>query len=405
MLDGFVSQAGPDADPFALADARQKLANIELLRGHPERAGPLLDQAEAYWKQFPQQYAEEPLEGLGIRARVQRMSGDLNGAIATSHDAIAARIALSGRNHRETAVLYNSLAITLTSANRLDEALAAYRDTMGIYREIGLGDGLDAQIIQGNMGTLELRTGHLQEAERLLKAAIDGERSLAGDSAAVAAAMGYYGKVLSIENRIPAALAALRESVALGTRFAGEKSPVTVQNQVFLGEAQIAANDTVGARTTLVAAHEASLAQYGPSHPLTLRTSLVLAQLAASDKRSTDAQTQLSTVIAGLRALGAPAASYLAQALATRGELELSGGHAQSALTALQEAVDLHENAHDRTWETAAARERLGEAEAALGRADAGTLLRTAERDLEGQLGADHPQTIRASRALARLQP
>jgi hypothetical protein len=405
LLDGFVSQAGPDADPLALADARTKLANIELLRGHPERAGPLLDQAETYWKQFPQQYAEERLEGLGIRARLQRLSGDINGAIATNQNAIAARIALSGRNHRETAVLYNSLAITLTAANRLDEALAAYRDTVGIYREIGLGDGLDAQIIQGNMGTLELRTGHLQDAERLLKTAIDGERSLAGDSAAVAAAMGYQGKVLLIENRIPAALAALREAVALGTRYAGDKSPVTVQNAVFLGEAQIAAHDEPGARATLVAAHEAALAQYGTSHPLTLRTALALAQLAAAGKRSSDAQTQLSSVITGLRALGAPAAAYLAQALETQGDVELSGGRAQSALTALKEAVDLRESAHNRTWETAVARERLGEAEAALGRADAGTLLRTAERDLQGQLGPDHPQTIRASRALARLQP
>ena len=405
LLEAFVSQAGPDADPLALADARQKLANIELLRGHTERAGVLLDQAEAYWKQFPQQYAEERLEGLGIRARQQRMNGNLNAAIATSHDAIAARIALSGRNHRETAILFNSLAIALTAANRVDDALGAYGETIGIYRALGLGDGLDAQIIQGNMGTLELRVGHLQEAERLLKAAVDGERSLAGDSAAVAAAMGDYGKVLSIENRIPAALGPLRESVALGARYAGEKSPVTVQNEVFLGEAQIAANDEPSARTTLVAAHEAALAQYGASHPLTLRTSLALAQLAASGKSSSEARSQLASVIAGLRTLGAPAVPYLAQALVTLGEVDLSEGRAGSALAPLQEAVDLHENSHDRTWETARARERLGEAATALGRPDAGILLRTAERDLEAQLGPDHPQTLRAARALKQLPP
>src|SRR6185312_7198787 len=91
LLEGFVSQAGPDADPVALADARQKLANIELLRGHTDRAAALLGQAQDFWSRAPQKYAEERLEGLGTRARLQRTEGDLNGAIATSREAIAAR--------------------------------------------------------------------------------------------------------------------------------------------------------------------------------------------------------------------------------------------------------------------------------------------------------------------------
>ena len=150
---------------------------------------------------------------------------------------------MSGRVHRETAVLYNSHAITLTAANRLQEALAAYRETSAIYQALGLGDGLDAQIILGNTGTLELRTGHLREAEPLLRSAFERERSLAGDSAAVAAAMGYYGKLLSITNRGTQAIATLREATALGARYAGASSPLALQNRLFLGEAQLGAGD------------------------------------------------------------------------------------------------------------------------------------------------------------------
>src|ERR1019366_37052 len=123
LLEGFVAEANPQADPAALADARQKLANIELLRGH------------------------------------------IDGAISATREAIKERVALSGHDHRETAILYNSLAISLTAANRLNEALGAYHETSEIYRAIGLGDGIDAQIIVANTGTLELRTGHLKEAE------------------------------------------------------------------------------------------------------------------------------------------------------------------------------------------------------------------------------------------------
>ncbi|MGH8326218.1 MAG: protein kinase domain-containing protein, partial [Steroidobacteraceae bacterium] len=278
LLEGYLAQAGPDADPASVADARSKLANLELLRGHIDRAGKLLDQADAYWAQTPNRYDEERLEGLTIRARLQRSRGDLGAAIATEEEAIRQRIALSGRVHRETAVLYNSHAITLTAANRLDEALAAYRETSVIYQALGMGDVLDAQIILGNTGTLELRTGHLREAEPLLKNAYERERALAGDSAAVAAAMGYYGKLLSLTDRGPQAVVTLREAAALGGRYAGETSPLALQNRLFLGEAQLGMGDTSAARATIGAVYSAASKQYGASHVLSQRAALALAR-------------------------------------------------------------------------------------------------------------------------------
>ena len=159
LLEGFLAENSAGADPAVLADARQKLANIELLRGHTARCAELLDQAQAFWDSAPKQYAEERLEGLGTRAKLQRSQGNLDQAILTSRTAIEQRTGMSGRNDRETATLYNSLAITLTTANRLEEALASYRETLDIYQAIGLGDGLDAQIIRANLGWLESASG------------------------------------------------------------------------------------------------------------------------------------------------------------------------------------------------------------------------------------------------------
>jgi eukaryotic-like serine/threonine-protein kinase len=404
LLEGFVAQAGADADPTAVADAQQKLANIELLSGHSARAGQLLDQAAVYWARWPKQYTEERLEGLGIRARLQRAGGDLGGAIATSQQAIAQRIALSGHDHRETAILFNSLAISLSAANRLDDALAAYHETTAIYRAIGLGDGLDAQIILANTGTLDLRIGHLRDAETLLKSAIERERALAGDSAAVAAALSYYGRLLTITNRNPPAIAVLKEAADLGTRYTGAKSPLTVQNQLFLGEAQIAAGDLAGARLTLGAAHDSALAQYGDGHVLTLRAQLGLAQLASAAGHDAEAQGLLLGVVAGFRSLGPQADANLAQALQQLAEAQLAQAQTQPAIAALQEALVLRERSHDQTWELAVVRERLGEAFAASGNAAAPSLLRQAAQSLEAILGAEHPQTIRAKEALAQFR-
>ena len=403
LLEGFVAQPGAGADPAALADARQKLANIELLRGHVERATILLDQAQSYWDNEPRRFAEERLEALAVRARVQRAGGDLDGSIATSRAAIAARLALSGHDHRETAVLFNSLAISLAAANRLDEALDAYRETTRIYRSIGLGDGLDAQIVLGNTGTLELRVGNLREAEELLRTAIEHERALAGNSAAVAAAMGYYGRVLSVTNRNELAIPALREAVELGAHYAGATSPVTLQNTLFLGNAQAAAGNTEGAQATLAAARDAARRQYGPNHVLTLRIQLALAQLTSAKGQVGEARHQLSDTIAALRSLGPSVRTNLAQALLALGEVDLSQGKFDSAVAELQEALAVREQTHDRSWETDLTRERFGEALERVHREGAGGILRTAEHNLEIQLGTSHPETLRAKRALTEL--
>ena len=402
LLEGFVADADAKTDPVALADARQKLANIELLRGHADRAGQLLDQADAFWASSSQPYLEERLEGLAVRARLLRARGDLDGAIAATRAAIQQRIALSGHDHRETAVLYNSLAISLATANRLDQALAAYHETTAIYRAIGLGDAIDAQIIVANTGTLELRSGHLKAAEVLLKSSVERERSIAGDSAAVAAAMGYYGKVLSITNRNEPAISVLREATALGERYAGASSPLAIQNRLFLGEAQLAIGDQQRARATLMAAHDAALAQYGAAHPLTLRSQLALSQLAAATGNQEQAQVQLRATVEGLRKLGAQGEPNLAQALEALGEGELRSGETAQASATLQEALAIREKSPEDLWELAVACERLGEALLKAGGPAAADLLKKAAHDLETQLGADHPETLRAKAALAR---
>ncbi len=404
LLEGFVAKSDPLVDPAALADARQKLADIELLRGQTDYAGQLLDQANAFWASSPRPYLEERLQGLIVRARLLRARGDLHGAITATQEAIAQRIALSGREHRETATLENSLAILLTADNRLDEALAAYHDTTAIYRALGLGDGLEAQIVLANNGTLELRLGHLKLAELLLKTAAARERSLAGDSAPLAAAMGYYGKVLSITNRNELAIDVLRQAAEVATRSAGPDSPLALQNRLFLSEVQLAMGDRPEANETLNAVRVAAQAQFGAADPLTLCTQIALAQLAAADGHFERARAELLSVIAALRALGAPGETHLARALESLGELEFRNGQTPQANTALQEAVALREKTSSNSWELAVARERLGEALATSGSDAAAGLLDKAFRELELQLGADHPESLRAKAALAHLR-
>ena len=131
---------------------------------------------------------------------------------------------------------------------------------------------------------------------------------------------------------------------------------------------------------------------------------MALAQCAAAAGDYEAAQAQLRPTVDGLRKLGAQGESNLAQALESLGDVELKQGRTASASAALQEAVALREKYPDDVWELAEARERLGEALAASGSTAALPLLKKAAQDLESQLGANHPQTLRAKAALARLR-
>ncbi len=403
LLQGYLSEAGPKSDPVALADARQKMANIEFLRGNLGQAEQLLSAAESFWAHSPDRYAEEQLEGLGIRARLQRAHGDLAGAILTSQEAIKQRIAVSGRNNRETALLYNSLAISLTAANRLDEALGAYHETTAIYQALGLGEGLDAQIVLGNTGTLLFRTGQLREAEPLLQRAVERERALAGDSAAVAAALGYDGKLLSIRERNDESLRVLGEAVELGSRFAGKTSPLTLQNRLFLGEAQLGEGDRASARATLEEVRRDVLEKLGPSNPLALRCAIGLAQVLAAEGRLDGARSDLASAITALRALGPRGQVTLAEALVASGDAALKQGDSRAAVGAASEALELYGKGREHSWEVGLARERLGEALAAQHDRRAREMLEQAAAMLEEQLGSEHSEVRRARMALGQL--
>jgi eukaryotic-like serine/threonine-protein kinase len=337
-----------------------------------------------------------------VRGLLQRTQGDLAGSIATYQAAIQERTAVSGLAHRETANLYNSLAITLTAGQRLDEALAAHRQALEIYRQIGRGEDLEAWILLGNIGTLAFRVGRLREAEETLALAFRQQREMAGDSAAVAAAMGLYGAVLTQQGRTSEALAVSREALGLAERFTGPGSPLAVQDRHFHTEALAAAGDLAAARALLAANLATARGQFGPDHILTLRLRLADAKLDLASGQPSEAQAQVAALLPALRQLGGQAGTWVAHALVVAGEAQLALGRPTEAAAAFREAVTLREERlWSGSWELAEARARLGEALLAEGDPAATALLESAELALRAELGPEHPQTMRAGSWLA----
>jgi len=366
LLEGFLAHADQGADPESVAFARQQLANAELQRGNNAKAAELLPRALKFWSQDPRRFATQRLEGLVIKGRLQRAQGDLDGALATYSSALEERIAISGMNHPETAALYNSLAVAHMHANHFNAALIAYRKALAIQDALQRADDLDAQIMRGNMGMLSYRYGQVDEAEQLLRASYTKQRALAGDSAAVSAAMGYYGIIRSQRGQHDEAIAVLLTAVKMSTEFAGPASPVAIQNRMFLADALDAAGETRAAVTMLDENLALGRKQLGEQNLGVLRTRLSQVRIAIRDGQRTAGTAALAELIALFRKQGKAGQLALGQALVLQGEALLKDGRFRDARAPLNEALQLRQTLlWERSPDITEARELLAEARSA----------------------------------------
>jgi tetratricopeptide (TPR) repeat protein len=402
LLEGYLKQAGPEGDPVTLAIVRQKLAEAELERGNIPRAADLFKLAENFWTTDGTRHTQHQLEGLQIKARLLRAQGDLAGSIATSKQAIAERIALSGINHSETAILYNSLGVALMNANRLQEASEAIQQALAISEALGTGDEVPALVMRANVGALSLRVGRVDYAERELKHAFEGQRAVAGDSAAVAASMGQYGYLKTALGRPNEALPILEAAERMAVKFTAPASALHLLNRVYLAEAHQAAGHPQRAAEMAIETLAMARKQFGPDHLYSQRVQLSATKLLAFRQPPEQTLAELAAITTKLRAQGPTAQPPLAQALVARGDLLVKQQRATEALPLLEEAVRLREQTMwAKSWELAEARARLGEAQLAVGRPEGKQLIEQSAAILQEQLGPDHPQTVRARRAIA----
>jgi non-specific serine/threonine protein kinase/serine/threonine-protein kinase len=343
LLEGFLKQAGPQGDPESVAFARQQLANAELQRGNIARAAQLVPLALDFWASDPRRFAPQRLEGLVIKGRLQRAQGDIDGAIATYSSALEERIALSGVNHPETAALYNSLAVAHMHANHFNAALIAYRKALAIQDALQRTDGLDAQIMRGNTGMLAFRYGQIDAAEPLLRDAFTKQRALAGDSAAVSAAMGYYGLIRSLRGRHDEAIPVLRTAVNMASTFAGPASPVAVQNRLFLAEALDTSGEQAAAAEMLSENLALARKQLGDENLAVLRIRLAQARMQIRGHQRAEGNAVLVALIPVLRKQGKPSQLVLGQALVLQGESLLLDGKRREAVGPLTEALQMRQ--------------------------------------------------------------
>ena len=213
--------------------------------------------------------------------------------------------------------------------------------------------------------------------------------------------MGLYGAALSARGHAADALPVLDNALAIGIKFTGPRSPLTIQNSLFRIDALIASGKLAEARTAIDAVHASMKDAFGPKSALGLRARIAELRWSAASQSYGDVALDSAAVIAGLRELGVSARPQLAQALMLEGVALMRAPDASRAPQApLEEALRLRsELLWQGSWELAESRLRLAEAIRARDRARSDTLISAALPSLEQELGSTHPLT-RAAHSL-----
>ncbi len=323
LLQRMLDLADEQTDPNVLARVRLDLGQMYYRSGDAEAATPLLQQAQAFWARDPQRYRSDLATSRQLEAQLQRARGDLDGAIATLEAAIPAVDATLGIDHLESGVLHNNLGLLFFHAGRLDDADRQFARAWSVWEARRNTHGGDALNTLNNWAAVASRRGELDHAEQLYRQALETRRTLLAPSAALAALLSNYGKLMLQKNDANAALPLLEEAVELAQRYAGDRSPHLIAALSGLGDAHTRRGELDRADTVLIRAQELALAATGPTHPLSLMVGVAQVRLDAARHDTAAAAARLDRVEQGFQAMGPAGQPYVQQVRQLRSDLNL----------------------------------------------------------------------------------
>lgn len=321
LLEGLVQ--ADDVDGAVRAMARHDLAQISFRETRLDDAADLLAQAQAFWSADPRRYRSELLESRLLQSQLERSGGDIALAIRTLEQALPQRLELSGRVHRETAVLLNNLGIVYFQANRLEDAAVQFRTAHGLWRELSQDRSADALNTLNNWAAVEARLQRPEEAVGIMEQALALRRELYGPSAAMAALMNNLGKTLGQLGRHGEAIPLLREAIDMGRAHAGgDNGFIALAASLGLADALSASGEQADAWQLIEDAGARILDTYGEAHPLSAMLGISRARALHADGDTAAALSMLAKARAGLDALGPAGSGALQQVDALRREWE-----------------------------------------------------------------------------------
>ncbi|MEP3074488.1 protein kinase [Maricaulis sp.] len=298
--------------PELRATAAYDLAQVSQRRGEPDLARTQLDAAQAFWATNPVRYRREQVDSRLVEARLLRDEGQIEDAIALLRQVLPEQIALNGADFRETGVFHNDLGVMLLMAGQLEPAAQELARARDIWRINDLDTGPDALNTLNNLAAAEFLLGRPDRAAPVFREATELREALYGPSAALAAALGNYGKSLIATGDYALAAGVLGRSRQMALEFAGSGSLHFAASSAGLLEALIADGRSGEAWTVMLDDDERLASATEPGSPAQGAFDVGAARVFADSGDLAAAAERLDRAEAAFATLGPAGGRYIA---------------------------------------------------------------------------------------------
>jgi tetratricopeptide (TPR) repeat protein len=326
LLRGWLGLERSVDDPVAAASVRFALAETVFRMGRTEEAQSLLEQAQAFWRTDPRRYVDELLTSRMLESQLLRRSGDIQRAIEVLEQAVVESLRRHGPENFRAAAMHTNLGAAYLDAGDLEAGIDRSRKALGLFERLGMGSGNDALNTLNNLAAGYYRAGDLDSAEQWFARAVALRREAFGPSAATAALLNNYARVLLQTGRLAAASDLASEAAGMAATYAGESSMLALSTRLLAAEIDLAGDPASDLASRLLQLQKDVDTHFGEEHILSARVTLTRSQHAATTGDIAAATQQLQQARQRLEALGAPAASFLNQADTIQALLERRTG-------------------------------------------------------------------------------
>jgi serine/threonine-protein kinase len=301
------------------------------------------------------------------------------------------------------AEVLGDIGFALHLSGRSDEAAKHYATAMTRLQELGMGHGHTARRMMSDWANASYGTGNFKRGLALLEEVAGLEERLNPGQIANPATLANHAFGLEQIGRYEAALAQYEQAAGAAER-SGERLG---QAYALVGQASALVQSGRGAlaRTRLAESAQLAGATLPETHPISVRSRLVRAQIDAENGALDAATAQLTAVIELFRAQGL-SHSVVANAYRQRAELALRQADLARARSDVEQALELArhlQGSEPYSSYTGLALLTLARVEQKAGNAQrAQEALRGAAENLSNTLGAEHPSTVDARAPAAR---
>lgn len=325
LLRGWLELEQAVADPAAAASVRFALSETVFRMGQAEESQALLDRAQSYWLGDAQRYVDELLTSRMLQSQLLRRRGDFAGAIAILEQAVADTLRRHGTENFRAAALHTNLGAAYLDAGNLDAGIDRSHKALALWERLKLGSSNDALNTLNNVAAGYYRAGDLQSAEQWFARAVSVRREAFGPSAATAALLNNYARVLLQTGRHDQAGVLAAEASDMAAGFTGERSMLTLSARLLANEIALATRPGPDMAALLNQLQSDVDSQFGREHVLSARVALTRSHHLALFGDVAAASEQLRLARQQLQALGAQGAAFGAQADAIQSLIDEGG--------------------------------------------------------------------------------